>query len=43
MLPAALHYRNLGIEKMVHGAFEDVGFGHEIGVEDHDQLALGSA
>ena len=41
VLPAALHHRDLGVEEVVHGLFKDVRVGHEVGVEDHDQLARG--
>ena len=43
VLPAALHHRDLGVEEVVHGALQDVGVGHEVGVEDEHQLALGGA
>ncbi len=43
VLPAALHHGDLGVEEVVHGAIEDVRVGHEVGVEDQHQLALGGA
>ena len=39
--PAGLHHPHLRIGKLPHRLLENIGRGHEVGVEDEDQLALG--
>jgi len=43
VLPATLHDRHGRIDEVVHRALQDVGLGHEVGVEDEHQFALGGA